>query len=277
MQHEEGCEARETAGEPPARTARRFWTFWSLTRSGEPRRRRARPAPARCRRTAAPRRRSRRRCRGRRSTRPAARAGRRALRTASRRLLGRRRRQRRAARAAGQDRLDRRRLQAERARRCRAAPAEARRARRATLRPMPSTAQRSCGRPSTRIPATFGRRPARRWAIDHARPGAHGSATRRLSRRPRPRRSAAAAAAARAARASTAARVRAARSSVRPWRPAAGGLLGGGDEGAVRRPGGRQLARRRVGRIGAAVGARAGCRAGQRRTGAHALMTVTRS
>ena len=80
-----------------------------------------------------------------------------------RRARRRRRRasQRSSARSSRLERrLDRARFAARACRRGRGAPAGSPRRASATLTPIPTTAQRSCGRPSTRIPATLRRRRA---------------------------------------------------------------------------------------------------------------------
>ena len=126
-------------------------------------------------------------------------------------------------------RLDRLGLEPQRAGASRAAPAGSPRSRSATLRPIPSTAQPSCGRPSTRIPATL--RPSTRTSLGHfsrAPPApdhlGHGHAG---GERQQPRRVA-------DHHASTAAPGPAARLQVRPWRPRPAVCSRGGHERAVR-------------------------------------------
>ena len=135
---------------------------------------------------------------------------------------------------------------AERARGGRAARAGSRRVPAATLRPMPSTAQPSWGRPSTRMPATL--RPSTSTSLGHLMRGGvahglgHGDAGLQRDERGR----------------IDAQHEREQQGAARRRRPcaalapAARGLLGGGDQGAVRRAGGGERAGALVGRVGAA-------------------------
>ena len=144
----------------------------------EPRRHRARPARARCRPTAAPRRRSQRRRRARRSTRPHARVARRASSAPPGSPRPAPLARRRAARATRPGPARSRSAPGRASRRCRAAPAGSSVNETATLSPIPSTAQPSWGRPSTRIPATF--KPSTNTSFGHliTAPGRDGGVTR---------------------------------------------------------------------------------------------------
>ena len=140
-------------------------------RPGGPRRRPALPGHRRSATRAAGRpRRSRRRRPHRPTSSPSGRAAHRVARTRGQHLAGiglqpalEQRQQPR------QRRLDRLRLEPQRARGRRSSGGNSS-ARTATLSPIPSTAQRSCGRPSTRIPATLRPSTARRWATSARRP-----------------------------------------------------------------------------------------------------------
>ena len=146
-----------------------------------------------------------------------------------------------------QRRLDRARLQSRASRPGRAARAGSPDSRTATLSPIPTTAQRSCGRPSTRIPATL--RPSTRHIVGpfQPRPVADRLGDRDPDReRQQPRRL--------ADHDRAQQRPAGRRTPGAALATAPGGLLGGGDERAVGRPHDRQGASPLVGRAGAGAG-----------------------